>query len=192
MLTLGLPILGPTGEDAQITQTEDFFMMKRLCLSILLSAPLAVWAADATPDSSFYKNAAEAGISEVDAGNLASEKATDPKVKDFGAMMVKDHSAANDKLKALADTKGVKLPTSASVGQMATQAKLKVLSGDTFDKSYIKGQIKAHQDTIALLKKEIASGQDAEAKAFAQTILPTVRAHLKAANAIAAADGVSK
>jgi putative membrane protein len=167
-------------------------MMKSLCLSILLSAPLAVWAADATPDSSFYKNAAEAGISEVDAGNLASEKATDPKVKDFGAMMVKDHSAANDKLKALADSKGVKLPSSASVGQMATQAKLKMLSGDTFDKSYIKGQIKAHQDTIALLKKEIASGQDAEAKAFAQSILPTVRSHLKAANAIAAAEGVSK
>ena len=166
--------------------------MKRFYWSVLLLLPLVAWGADATPDSSFYKKAAEAGIAEVAAGNLASEKATDPQVKDFGAMMVKDHSAANDKLAALAATKGVKLPTSASVGQMATQAKLKVLSGDTFDKSYVKGQIKAHQQTIALLRKEIASGQDAEAKAFAQSILPTVRAHLKAINRIAATEGAVK
>ncbi len=167
-------------------------MMKRLCLSMLLLTPLAVWAADSTPDESFYKHAAEAGIAEVDAGNLASEKATDQKVKDFGAMMVKDHSAANDKLQALAASKNITLPTSASVGQMATQAKLKVLSGDTFDKSYIKGQVKAHQQTVALLRKEIASGQDADAQAFAKSILPTVRAHLKAANAIAAASGAAQ
>ncbi len=166
--------------------------MKLVLSLVLCIIPLAAFGADATPDSSFYKNAAEAGIAEVDAGNLASEKATDPKVKDFGAMMVKDHTAANDKLKALAQTKGVKLPTTASVGQMAQQAKLKVLSGDTFDKSYIKGQVKAHEDTIALLNKEIASGPDAEAKAFAKATLPTVRAHLKAAKAIAAAEGVSK
>jgi putative membrane protein len=165
--------------------------MNRILLSILVSAPLAAFGADASPDSSFYKQAAEAGIAEVDAGNLAAQKATNAKVKDFGAMMVKDHTAANDKLKALAATKSVALPKHASVGQMATQTKLKALSGETFDKSYIKGQIKAHQDTIALLEKEVASGQDPEAKAFAQSTLPTVQAHLKAINSIAAAAGVS-
>jgi putative membrane protein len=165
--------------------------VKRLLLSIVLCAPVLVWAADASPDSSFYKSAAEAGIAEVDAGNLASEKATDSKLKDFGAMMVKDHSAANDKLKALADSKGIKLPEGSSMGQKAEYAKLKVLSGDTFDKSYIKGQVSAHRKTVALLKKEIATGQDADAKTFAQSILPTVRAHLKAINTIAAADGVT-
>lgn len=160
-------------------------------LSVLLLVPVLAWGADATPDASFYKHVAEGGIAEVDAGNLATQKATDPKVKDFAAMMVKDHTAANDKLKALADSKGIKLPTSASVSQMATQAKLKVLSGETFDESYIKGQVKAHQQTVALLKKEIAAGQDSDAKSFAQSILPTVRSHLKAANAIAAAQGNS-
>lgn len=160
-------------------------------LSVLLLVPVLAWGADTTPDASFYKHIAEGGIAEVDAGNLAEEKATDPKVKDFAGMMVKDHTAANDKLKALADSKGIKLPTSASVAQMATEAKLKVLSGQTFDDSYIKGQVKAHQQTIALLKKEIASGQDADAKSFAQSILPTVRSHLKAANALAAAQGTA-
>jgi putative membrane protein len=159
---------------------------------LLLLAPLVAWGADSSPDASFYKKAAEAGISEVDAANLALQKTSDPKIKDFANMMVKDHTAANDKLKTIADGKGITLPTSASVGQMATEAKLKVLAGDTFDKSYIKGQVKAHQQTIALLKKEVATGQDADAKSFAQSVLPTVRGHLKAVNALAASAGVSK
>ena len=75
---------------------------------------------------------------------------------------------------------------------MAAKAKLEVLSGEAFDKSYIKGQIKAHENTAALFRKEIASGQDPDAKAFAKETLPTVRSHLKAINAIAASEGVSK
>jgi putative membrane protein len=166
--------------------------MKKLLAVLILSSPLAAVAADATPDSSFYKHAAEAGISEVDAGTLAQDKGSSQAVKDFGAMMVKDHTAANDKLKSIAASKSVSLPTSASVGQMATKAKLEVLSGETFDKSYIKGQIKAHQDTIVLLKKEIASGQDADAKSFATATLPTVQAHLKKIKSIAMDAGIKK
>jgi putative membrane protein len=163
--------------------------MKSLLAVLILAAPLTA-IADSNPDSSFYKNAAEAGISEVDAGNLAQEKGNSQAVKDFGAMMVKDHSAANDKLKGIAATKNISLPTSASIGQMATKTKLEILSGDTFDKSYIKSQIKAHHDTIVLLKKEIASGQDADAKAFATTTLPVVQAHMKKIKSIAADAGI--
>jgi putative membrane protein len=89
-------------------------------------------------------------------------------------------------LQAIASGKGLSLPTSAGAGDIATKAKLEVLSGDSFDKSYIKSQVKAHLDTVKLLRKEIASGQDADAKAFARSILPTVQAHLKAARAIEA------
>jgi putative membrane protein len=164
--------------------------MKGTFFALMLALPMAALAAS-NPDASFYKNAAEGGISEVDAGHLAQDKGTSQKVKDFGAMMVKDHSAANEKLQALASSKNVTLPTTASVGQMATKAKLDVLSGDTFDKSYVKGQISAHRDTIALFRKEINSGQDADAKAFATATLPTVRAHLKAITAIATDMGIN-
>jgi putative membrane protein len=160
--------------------------------AVILTAPLRAGAADSSPDGSFYRHAAEGGISEVEAGNLAQEKGNSQAVKDFGAMMVKDHSAANDELKALAASKSISLPTSASVGQMASKAKLDVLSGDTFDKSYIKGQIKAHQDTIVLFKKEIASGQDPDAKAFATATLPTIQGHLKKIKMIAADAGITK
>jgi putative membrane protein len=106
-------------------------------------------------------------------------------------MMIKDHSAANDKLSALAGTKGISLPTSASVTEMATHAKLKLESGDTFDKAYIKDQVSAHRAALRLLRKEIATGQDSDAKDFAKSVLPTVQGHLKAINTIAAAEGVT-
>jgi putative membrane protein len=168
--------------------------MKRALAVLAMAAPLAAWAplagAADSPDASFYKKAAEGGIAEVEAGKLAQQKSSNSQVKDFGAMMVKDHTAAGEKLKAIADSKGISLPGDSSVGQMADKAKLEVLSGDTFDKSYIKGQISAHQDTIALFQKEIAAGEDPDAKSFATKTLPTVRAHLKAINSLAAGAGI--
>jgi putative membrane protein len=164
--------------------------MKCHLLILACALPLVAYAAD-NPDSSFYKHAAEAGLAEVSDATLAAQSATDPKLKDFAAMMVKDHSAANDKLSALAGSKSITLPTSASIPQMATHEKLKLESGDTFDKSYIKGQISAHRATLRLLRKEIATGQDPDAQAFAKSVLPTVRGHLKEINSIATAEGVT-
>ncbi|HLZ99451.1 MAG TPA: DUF4142 domain-containing protein [Steroidobacteraceae bacterium] len=169
--------------------------MKLALPSMLLASALVAWAPAATsadsPDASFYKHAAQGGLAEVQAGNLAQQKSNNPKVKEFAAMMVKDHAAANDKLKALADSKGIDLPGNSGMGQMANKAKLEVLSGDVFDKSYIKSQIKAHQNTIVLFKQEINSGRDSDAKAFAKEMLPTVRSHLKSIKAIAESAGVS-
>jgi putative membrane protein len=161
-----------------------------LALMITLSVLPAASFAASNPDGSFYKHAAEGGIAEVEAGRMAQDKGNSQQVKDFGAMMVKDHTAANDKLQSIAASKNITLPTSSSVGQMATKAKLDVLSGATFDKSYVKGQVTAHRETVALFRKEISSGQDADAKAFAAATLPTVRAHLKAITAIAADLGI--
>jgi len=160
--------------------------MNRLLALLILAAPLAAFGADANPDASFFKQAAEGGMFEVDAGNLAQQKSSNQAVKDFGAMMVKDHTAANQKLQSIAASKNITLPTSASMKQMATKGKLDVLSGDTFDKSYIKSQVAAHEQTVALFQKEIATGKDPDAKAFASQTLPTIRAHLKAIRSIAA------
>jgi putative membrane protein len=158
-------------------------------MSMSLAWPVAILAAD-SPDASFYKKAAEGGMAEVELGKLAQDKSATPSVRDFGAMMIKDHSAANDKLKAIADGKNIKLPTSPSVGQMATKTKLEVLSGTTFDKSYIKGMVADHQEDIKEFQKEASTGQDTDAKAYAAATLPTLKAHLKKIQAIAAAQGV--
>jgi putative membrane protein len=164
--------------------------MKLLAVLMFCTLGTAAFAADKSPDESFYKKAAEGGISEVEQGKLAQSKAQSQAVKDFGAMMVKDHSAANEKLRAVATNKGIDLPTSSSVSQMATKAKLEVLSGDTFDKSYIKGMVSDHKEDIKEFEKEAKNGQDPDAKAFAVATLPTLKKHLKKIEAIATDAGV--
>jgi putative membrane protein len=164
--------------------------MKHLVAVLLLAVPALAFSS--SKDESFYKNAAEGGMAEVNAGKLAQEKGATQSVKDFGAMMVKDHSAANQKLQSLAAAQDVKLPSSPSLMQQATAKELKMKSGDSFDKSYIKDQIKAHEDTVALFQKEIDSGKDAAAQQFASATLPTVQMHLTKINQIAAAAGISK
>jgi putative membrane protein len=156
----------------------------KLLLSILVIPGLAL-GAGGSPDSSFYNSLAQGGLAEVELGQLASTKSPNATVKDFGAMMVKDHSAANEELKTLAASKNITLPNGPGAAAHAKKVELEALSGKSFDNSYVSNQIKAHEDTISLLQKEISSGQDADAKAFAQKILPTVQAHLKAIEKIA-------
>jgi putative membrane protein len=105
-------------------------------------------------------------------------------------MMVKDHTAANEELKNLAQSKGIMLPHGPGIAADTTKAKLDAESGQTFDKAYVKSQVKAHRDTVDLLQKEISSGQDAQAKALAQKVLPTVQSHLQAIEGIATGMGI--
>jgi putative membrane protein len=156
-------------------------------MAFLLAASAAV--AD-SPDSSFFKNAAEGGMSEVELGQLAQTKASNPAVKDFGAMMVKDHSAANVKLKALAASERVSLPDSPSMMEKASRTKLNMLSGDSFDKSYIKGMIDDHKEDINEFQKEVSEGKDPQAKAFASATLPTLQMHLQKIQSIAVSAGI--
>jgi len=163
--------------------------MKTLLTLLMISLP-ALALADSNPDKNFYEHAAQGGMAEVDAGKLAEKNGSSQAVKDFGAMMVRDHTEANDKLKQIADSKQVKLPDGPSMTQKAKGKMLEHKSGTDFDKDYIEGQIKAHKDTLELLQKEIDTGKDADAKKFASEIKPKVEEHLKKINKIAADEGV--
>lgn len=159
--------------------------MKMPWLSLLLFPTLTL-AAAGSPDSSFYDSLADGGKAEVDLGQLAQEKASDPKVKEFAAMMVKDHSAANDELEALAKSKNISLSPVPGISSRTNKAELQALSGSSFDKAYLSKQVAAHKDTVALLQKEIAQGTDPDAKRLAQKVLPTVESHLRAVQKMAA------
>ena len=152
--------------------------MRALAVMSLLALPLAAAAKD-NPDESFFHKAAQAGHAEIQAGQIAQRKATSPTVKAFAETMVKEHTAANMRLGTIAGAKGVPLPTGPSRAQKAMNNETKKKSGDVFDRDYVEDQIKSHEETIELLQKEIAEGQDADAKAFAAETLPMVKAHLE-------------
>jgi putative membrane protein len=138
-----------------------------------------------TSDQRFMKEAAQGGMAEVELGKLAVQNASSDEVKKFGQRMVDDHSKANDKLKELASAKGITLPQAPNAKQKATKDQLSKLSGEQFDKAYMRDMLKDHKQDIAAFQSESNIGHDADVKNFATQTLPTLRDHLKDAQGIA-------
>ena len=136
-------------------------------------------------DATFIKKAAGGGMAEVELGRLATEKASNSDVKQFGQRMVDDHSKANDQLKQVAAEKHVTLPTSISAKDKATKAKLEALSGDQFDRAYMEDMVKDHKQDVAEFQKASKSARDSQIKDWASQTLPTLQDHLKEAQRIA-------
>ena len=132
-------------------------------------------------DSSFIEKAAQGGMAEVEAGELAANKATSSEVRKFALMMVKDHGAANQKLAQLAKSEGIPLPETYGEAHRSQLKALQAADGARFDQAYMAQMVKAHEETVHLLKSEMASGQDPEIKAYAAGMLPTVESHLREA-----------
>jgi putative membrane protein len=105
-------------------------------------------------------------------------------VKAFGQMMVKDHTAINDDLKALAAQKGVTLPDSLDAKHQAMVDKMAALTGPGFDDAYINGMIQTHQKDAKAFRAESAATQDADIKYFLNTSGPVVESHLQQATAL--------
>lgn len=134
--------------------------------------------------SSFLVKAANGGMMEVQLGQIAQEKGLDQKVKDFGAMMVHDHSAVNDQVKMLAAQRNVTLPDSISDENKKEVKELSKKVGQAFDKAYVSAMVKGHEATIDLFEKAGDKVNDAEVKKFISNTLPKVRAHLDSVKAI--------
>ncbi|WP_118950458.1 DUF4142 domain-containing protein [Taibaiella helva] len=138
----------------------------------------------AEDDAEFAVKAAAGGLAEVELGALAQQKGVSAEVKDFGGMMVKDHSAANDELKALAHKKGITLPATPDTDEQKLKADLSAKSGADFDKAYIKAMIDDHEKDVRLFEKASRELKDPELQQFATTKLPVLRSHLEHCQAI--------
>ncbi|HWI80299.1 MAG TPA: DUF4142 domain-containing protein [Ramlibacter sp.] len=132
----------------------------------------------ARADRKFIEEAAEGGMMEVEAGKLAQTKASDPNVKSFGEKLEKDHSAANDDLVKLANSKHVELPAGPSRGERKDIEKLGKLSGKDFDKQFVAMGVKDHEKDIKKFEKASGKSKDPELKAWIDKTLPTLREHL--------------
>lgn len=132
-------------------------------------------------DSKFIMKAAEGGLAEVQLGQLAQQKASDPAVKQLGERLAQDHTKANDQLKSIAQQQGITLPTEPSAADQQLMKKMEGLSGSEFDHQFVAHTIKDHQKDIALFQKEAQNGKDDSVKQFAQQTVPTLQEHLKLA-----------
>lgn len=137
-------------------------------------------------DRDFMHEAASGGMMEVVLGQYAAQNAVNPDIKAFGQRMVDDHTKVNDQLKQLAQAKGVTLSAKMHVKEQRTVDRLTKMTGATFDSHYIHMMVKDHETDIKAFEAEADKGTDPDVKNFAATTLPTLREHLKAAQAIAA------
>ena len=139
----------------------------------------------ARADSGMLTDLVEANRAEISAGKLALEKSQNADIKKFAQMMVDDHSKALTEVEALAQTKNVKLPDGIGAVHKTKEVALKALSGNTFDNQYAKrAGLGDHESTVKLLKKIQADSKDADLKALATKMLPTVEHHLEMARAL--------
>lgn len=126
----------------------------------------------------FVTEAASGGMMEVELGRIAQEKATNQDVKDFAAMMVKDHSAANEKLKSLAQTRNIQLPTTMSEDHQEHVTKFRDMAkGNDFDKEYVDLMVEDHEEDISKFEDARENVKDPELKQWVEGTLPTLRHH---------------
>ena len=143
----------------------------------------------ATPQG-FVAMAASSDLYEVEAGRLAQEMGQDQAIKDFGAMMVADHTASSEKLRAAVAEAGPGVPVPPDMLPRHRQ-QLDALrnAGDQFDSVYAQQQVAAHQEALALLQGQASNGTAQSLKAFAAETAPVVEGHLAEARELASADG---
>ncbi|MBS1600142.1 MAG: DUF4142 domain-containing protein [Bacteroidetes bacterium] len=134
--------------------------------------------------SDFAVKAADGGMMEVEAGKLAQEKGVSKRVKNFGAMMVKDHTAANDQLKSIASSLNVALPDSLGNDAKDEIAKLSKKQGKDFDKAYVDMMLDDHEKDVTEFRKAADNLSDSSIKEFARKTLPVLETHLDSIRAI--------
>lgn len=134
-------------------------------------------------DQEFITKAAAGGMYEVEAGKLAQTHGKSDGVKSYGDMLVKDHSAANEELKALASSKGAMLPP--SLPDDKRKRLEKISKAKDFDREFIKEVgMDDHRKDIALFERASSKADDADVKAFASKTLPTLKAHREHAESL--------
>ena len=133
-------------------------------------------------DQKMIKDMAMANLAEIEAGRMAQSKSQSEQVKNFAQQMIDDHTRALTEVQQLAQTKGVALPTELDRTHKRAAEKMAALSGEAFDRAYMKQSgLADHKKTHALLQQAQSRAKDPDVKALAARTAPIVDQHLNSA-----------
>jgi len=125
---------------------------------------------------------------EIQAGQIAQEKAQSEEVKQFAKMMVDDHTRAQQQLQQIGQQKGWRFSQQLMPVHQAILDELNKLDGQEFERAYVYGQVAGHTITVLGLRDGKTELQDPELRQYAATIFPKVQQHLQQAQRLANAD----
>jgi putative membrane protein len=148
-----------------------------------------------TDEKAFLERLHYTNLKEIKLGQLAQQNGMSPDVKSFGEMMVKDHTAADQKLMAMAQAKGLKLADMPKpMGDMekkvmaadkANQEKLQALKGEAFDACYMALMVGDHDETLGKVQAgQQAMTANAELTAMLGTVSQSVTQHRQQAYSV--------
>lgn len=119
---------------------------------------------------------------EIDAGKLAEKQGESADVKNYGRKLVADHTAADNKLMAIA--KGSDMDsalTKTDKEQMAIDQnkmdEVKKMHGAQFDRAFASVMYNGHKDVIDMLDKSKGDLQSDELKKFVDDTEPVLKKH---------------
>ena len=147
------------------------------CAALALATTGIAADAISREDKEFLKNAGELGVTEVQLGTLAVERATSPELKALGARLVADHTKSNEELVAIAKAKGVEMTLEPTAVQKKMLADFRAKSGAEFDKELMEHVRKDHEKGIHTFADAAADSKDADIKAFAVKNIAVMKEH---------------
>jgi putative membrane protein len=171
---LGVAACSPSGTGQETGETAEAGMSTEAAAT---ETGATAESAAATDPQGFVDQQAASDMFEIESGRLAQQSGKSQEVKDFGAMLVKDHTKSTADLKAAAgQEQGVTVAPKLTAKQQSDLDALKG-AGENFDRTFKTQQIAAHTQALALLQKQAQSGTGA-LKDFAAKTAPVVEAHL--------------
>lgn len=132
-------------------------------------------------DRDFVENQLADGQAEIVLGQLAAQRASNPAVRQFGEMMVRDHQKAGEELKQLASKHNLQLSTTMDDDHNDLRERLAKLSGAEFDREYINAMVEDHQEAVDDTRDKAERGDNTEIKQWASRTLPVLEQHLERA-----------
>ena len=223
-LLLAVPVAGASAQDSTQYQTQIKDSMKQT--SDVDSAPMS--------DTLLLSRMHASNQMEIRLGQLAQRNGATARVKQYGQRLVRDHSAADARVTALAKKLGITLmerhamdsaihrgwnqnrdrahdttdyrsPTMHSDSMMAKHDSMgqmdhsrmdrgkgfETLRGAEFDAAFAQAMVEGHQRNLSMLEAAQSQVQNAEVRTLITATLPTLREHLRLAQALAGGTGTS-
>jgi putative membrane protein len=152
----------------------------------LVSPAVVTHATIALDDPTIVAIFDEANTADIETGELAVKKGSTKEVRDFGAMLARDHKMVRQQGRDLAKKLGV-TPTAPKDDQgardhAAAMKKLGLLSGKAFDHAFLQHEVAFHRAVIdAVTNTLLPAIQNAEVKALVVKVAPAFQAHMLAA-----------
>lgn len=140
-------------------------------------------APDQTNDSDrlFVRLLAVGNRAEIRVARMAPDKTRTEEIRAFAGKMATEHSATGDKLGAIVERLGLRVPERPGPDQKRDHDALDRLDGRGFDIAFARHQTAEHAKTASLLRWQLSTGQNAELIDFAQALLVDVEMHLASA-----------